>query len=860
MRALWIVAGLLACHTAFGQSFTNTSQAQGVEHFNASPFFGAGVSIHDIDGNGWDDLTWVFENDSVHIYLNEAGNFTKAPSPFFCDYDAKHPTWADYDNDGDLDLLITAYLGNTTLLRNDGSWNFTNVSATCGIPQLDGTKNFGACWADYDKDGWLDVYISNYYISDIEDQTNWLMHNNGDGTFTEVSEQAGVSNGVQLTFQSVWLDYDKDGWPDLFVANDKTSMENALYRNLGNGTFQDVSASANMDQALFAMCAAAGDGNSDGLLDVYCTNEPLGNIYMENNGDGTFTDVAGTNGTDLYSFTWAALFMDADNDTDEDLLVCNTDGLFGNQNFYLENDGSGNFTSAAATSFSDVSMLSYGAAKGDWNGDGYWDLAISNAGNSQVAILENDGGTNHFLKVNLVGAASHPSATGSWITAYYGEDVHSIYTMNGEGYLGQDSGTEIFGLGESTFVDSVNVQWPSGFSETHYGIEADQTVTFTEGSTLSFTLQYDPSGTKICPGDTYLLPVDDVDGEWAWNNGQVNQSLETTEPGDYFMTITQADGLIYNSDTVTVQLHALNSFEATSIAPLCSDQMGSLELLITGPGGPGSPQVNMASIEWNGGAFSGEVVQNVPAGTYEVIATDLTGCIWTGSTSFTAPDPLLLESSSTDVTCFGAADGSVTANAVGGSGDLTIEYSPGTENLDAGEVVVLVTDTNNCSVSDTLMIAEPPLLEVIGTATGTSTNTGMLSVSASGGIPPYTYFWENGGTGTELNALPPGLYGCWVFDANFCAQFIELEIEQFVGIDGPKAAPFRTFPNPTHDAVFFDATVSYDFVLFDPLGEAVKSGVLLPGRSLDLSDLPAGTFLLRAWNKTGTHDVRLIKW
>ena len=187
----------------------------------------------------------------------------------------KQILWGDYDNDGDPDLFISVYESPSVLMRNDGDLQFTDVSVDAGIPQIIGHKSFGASWGDYDQDGFIDLYITNYNVStDDVLVENVLLHNEGDGSFTNQTSSAGVGNGLRQSFGAIWFDYDKNGSLDLYVINDKAIFCNTLYRNAGDGTFDDVSSQTNTDIAISAMSATAGDFDNDGWIDLYITNGP----------------------------------------------------------------------------------------------------------------------------------------------------------------------------------------------------------------------------------------------------------------------------------------------------------------------------------------------------------------------------------------------------------------------------------------------------------------------------------------------------------------------------------------------------------------------------------------------------------
>ena len=308
------------------QLFENNAPQQGIDILVQSDLFGSGISSYDIDQDGWDDLTFCMRNDSLVFYRNIEGQFVRSPSFLYAAGETKHVLWVDYDNDGDLDLTVTTWEGTYRLYRNDGNFAFTDISVEAGLAQnIENT--YGASWADYDRDGDLDMYVCLYEYEG--NQTNFprfnhLYRNNGDGTFTDVSLEAGVSDGIQMSFQAVWLDHDEDGWPDLYVINDRW-FSNSLYRNNGDGTFTDITAvSGTGVVGQDPMTASVADLDNDGDLDIYMTNtgwfDKVG-MLLVNNGDGTFSELGIPYGVNIDTWSWGATWVDVDNDSWQDLYV-----------------------------------------------------------------------------------------------------------------------------------------------------------------------------------------------------------------------------------------------------------------------------------------------------------------------------------------------------------------------------------------------------------------------------------------------------------------------------------------------------------------------------------------------------------
>ncbi|WP_222982947.1 FG-GAP-like repeat-containing protein [Flagellimonas meishanensis] len=446
----------------------------------------------DYDNDGWDDITIPASSTKDFQFLrNNEGQFEIQSLPITSNgLQARQVTWVDFDNDGDNDFFATSDLGQCWFYRNDGSNNFTDILQSSGIT-LQSYPFWGVAWGDYNNDGFLDPFLM---VRDpILVAHNLLYRNNGDGTFTDVTEVAGLNLIGEMTQSASFFDYDRDGFQDLILANDKDLIKNVLYRNNGDGTFQDVSIISNMDLEMDGMSTTISDYDNDGFLDVYITNiyppdivtSVFGNAFMRNNGDGTFTNIAQNNGTRFDSFGWGAVFLDSENDGDLDLFVDgHLDGTQGRiSSAYYENDGSGNYTIPQDSGFENDMAASYGNAIGDIQNDGLPDIVVINIEDEPLDVWENKTATqNNWLKIKLLGTSSNRMGVGSYIKVAVGDKTYYRYTLCGEGYIGQNSTYEFFGLGPATNVDSIEVTWLSGTVDLIVNVEANQAITITEGS------------------------------------------------------------------------------------------------------------------------------------------------------------------------------------------------------------------------------------------------------------------------------------------------------------------------------------------------------------------------------------------
>ncbi len=467
--------------------FENQASARGVGDSCGSIALGMGISFNDYNNDGWDDITFATQgSENVKIYKNTQNGFfilETQLNPFNLSQQ-KQPIWVDFDNDGDKDLFVTSNTDGNRLYRNDIT-ALTDITVSAGLP-LENLVTYGASWGDYNNEGFLDVFISNRDDGVIP---NFLFKNNGNGTFTNVSNLVGISNESRLSFGAAFFDYNNDGWQDIYVINDRVEYQNQLYSNNGDGTFNEVGETSGTNIAIEAMSTTIGDFNNDGWFEIYITNGVEGNAFLKNNADGTFTDVAEATGTVFNSVGWGAVFLDAENDLDLDLYVSGSlngsDPSHISAAFY-ENLSNGTYSQLNNGSFSGDTSESYANAIGDIDNDGYPEIIVGNSNNEDIFLWKNlSDQTNNWLKVNLQGTISNKQGVGSVIEISTNGQKQYRYTLCGEGFLAQNSDSEFFGLGNTLTVDYVKVKWLSGIEDIIYNVSANQSLTIIENSTLS---------------------------------------------------------------------------------------------------------------------------------------------------------------------------------------------------------------------------------------------------------------------------------------------------------------------------------------------------------------------------------------
>jgi len=487
----------------FGQlSFQDNATLLGVGYSYGSSYLGGGVSFCDFDNDGWDDLTFATTSgENIYFFKNNGnGTFNKVDIGINTSNHNKQVIWVDFDNDGDKDLFVTSVNGENKFFRSEGNLLFTDITATCGLFTND-LYTYGASFGDIDNDGDLDVFISNRDVT-TANQHNYL-YRNDNGIFVDISATSGITLGNQLSFCSAFFDYDNDGDQDIYVSNDKYAQINRLFQNDGFGNFTDVSVISGAGIAIDAMSTTIGDYNNDGWFDIYITNTSGGNFHLRNNGDGTFTNVASSVGTPFYSIGWGAVFLDADNDSDLDLYVSGMrDGTNGDlPSAFYENQGDNTYLIPTSIGFANDTRVSFSNAIGDFNNDGLPDIVVMNDTDNNFLWENTTTNSNNWLKVKLQGVTSNRDGIGSKIEVFANGTSQYRYTLCGEGYLGQNSSTELIGVGSATTIDYIKITWPSGIVDQLNNILPNQILNIIESSTLSSN-EYEKNNFIVYPNPT----------------------------------------------------------------------------------------------------------------------------------------------------------------------------------------------------------------------------------------------------------------------------------------------------------------------------------------------------------------------
>ncbi|MFY0625859.1 MAG: VCBS repeat-containing protein [Reichenbachiella sp.] len=578
MRTLLYIIFLLTPAWSKSQLlFSEKSEAFSLYHsYDEGNIFGGGVTFYDFNGDGLDDLSFASgDGDSLKFYISNGASFTDVGGLKFNEQqESKQIIWVDYDNDEDPDLFVTNYEGQSRLWENLGGLIFQDVTESSGIKILD-LPTFGASWGDYDRDGFLDLYLPNYSTPahSSSQRRNYFYRNQGDGTFEEIAFAQGVllKGDYNYYFSSAFLDLNKSGWPDLFIIQDFGGnvgvTHNILFWNDKGQYRHAVGAGSIEDVAMNAMSIAAGDFNKSGSLDVYITNTD--NFYSKlhvNMGDSSFKESASAAGVEFNNegFGWGAQFFDCDNDTWEDLGVVGTtfsssmepqiDRLYenkGDQTFEPLDEYSINFSDSAK---------SIGLAYGDYNRDGHLDFAISTVLPDSILFYENNGSKNHYFVCELQGTASNRDGIGSWVEIYSQGEQQVRYSTCGIGFLSQNTSKIHFGLGTSLKIDSLIVKWSSGWEDIYYELLADQFMLLTEGETAEFRFDVSSSADQITQDDLSVFLTAPNFPVYKWNNDAVSRGIEANKSGTYVCSVLDEEGRRGLSNPILVLDKRINDF------------------------------------------------------------------------------------------------------------------------------------------------------------------------------------------------------------------------------------------------------------------------------------------------------------
>jgi len=494
--APFLAAAAFVLSPLTGQGFVDVTTSSGIQHVPPSTGGdGTGLCCADFDGDGDLDIAAPGLGLQVQYFRNDGGmNFTRVTTGtgLGASINPRSAIAADVDNDGDQDLLVTNWQAPLQLFINAGNATFNDEAGPRGLLSM--TSVHGASFGDYDRDGWLDLYLSNRTLSGTSTgEPNTLYRGTGNGYFTDVSVATGTDH-VGLTYAAPFFDYDEDGWPDIFIANDKgvLGVPNEVLRNQGDGTFSPVGMMINAAQVVDGMSVDFVDVFNDGGFDVYVTDSPIDHLFLRwNPNTGKYIE-------DTYTYAmlgagvgWAANWFDYDNDGWQDLHVVHN----GTPNHLLRNPGT---PAAAQTPWTENGLalglnqfeLQFSAAVADLDDDGHVDVINRYAlhpffpNNPGITLHRNQVPGGNWIRFVMQGVVSNRDGIGAKIELVTGNLRQRQFVRNGTGYLSGSDPRPHFGLGTHAQVDLVEITWPSGQVQQLQNLAVNQVVEVVEPSFL----------------------------------------------------------------------------------------------------------------------------------------------------------------------------------------------------------------------------------------------------------------------------------------------------------------------------------------------------------------------------------------
>jgi len=747
-----------------------------LEATTQASWLGCGMSLSDFNLDGLDDLTFANSDGSVVAYaqLPEGGFEIVYNIPG--EEQAQGVSWFDADGDEDLDLLLTRRFSRIELHMRVGD-NLVEEAPDRGFPINSDWEGRGLAIADYDLDGDLDVYVCLYHDGNGSTAENLLFRNDGAGFFSDVTAIAGVGNGIQHSFQAIWFDCDEDGDEDLWVINDRDIYLNALYENLGDGTFVDIAQDVGAAQAISGMTATVGDHDNDGIMELFCTdieNEP--NTMLDRTGE-IYQEVGPGLGVDGLRYSWGGCFVDADGDMWSDLMVATYRfpvAIPYDNYFYLNQYPDAGFEDVTEAAWPNEQTQLYCVGVCDIDQDLAPDvIGFGNAPFAQV--LRNTTAEDDIppgrLAVRLCGTETNRWAIGAEVEVHAGGVTQKQFVSNGSDYMTQQTCTRYFGLADVSFVDSVVVQWRGGEREAWYGLHSNSTLSLIEGSsTAHLSVEGSSCGDDV---PTVTAPFDAPLIRW---NGEVADSptIDLTASGMYVVECEWMGGLFVWTDSIEWVLPGPHGFTVEWTEPACHGEDGTL----------GWVADEGLSVEFEGEIW-GPVVTNLSnaAGETAFITVDEeTGCAENHGFVLSEPEPLGVFMEYFPALCYEDA-AQVQVSGFGGTPGYVVNWSGvDPSDLPEGQVDFTLTDVNGCVLDSSIEVVIPaPLAIEVEVVHEDQGNDGSLVLDISGGTAPYSILWNDGTEGdTALTGLGQGVYSWLVEDANGC---LLLGLQDIINVD-----------------------------------------------------------------------------
>lgn len=767
MKYLVICLLLLRALFSVSQTLTDVALTQGVTlNQQAEAHNGNGMSFYDFDNDGWDDLTFPTQNDSISFYRNVNGSFINTGSYLYAPGSVRQVLWADLSNDGIIDLCVSyADLG-VRIYENDGNFNFTDITSGSGILTIN--DSYGISCADPDLDGDLDLYVSYYTFQ----TSNLYYENQGDGTFIESGGSNNIHNELNPTFMASWFDYNNDDLIDLHVINDKNASNDALYRNLGLNQFTDEAVALGVsNNGHYPMTSSISDFNNDGFQDIFVTDisdgsivfgVQVGNKLFKNQAGSSFVNVAPQMNLDTNIMAWGALWVDYDNDCYEDLFVATS---FINTNVHpdatslmFKNNGGNSFTKILDSINGDITNSAYCPVKGDINNDGFYDIVVLTDSVDPNVLLNSGNNGNGYIKITPVGIVSNKQAIGTKIKVYAAGETQYQTVFCGTGLCAQYSQHMIFGVKNAAVVDSIEVIFPSGIVVKKYNLAINQDYTILEQVFEQVELASGADTVYLCQGDSIIIGVEGY-SNYSWNNGSTDSLIVVSSPGVYqFQASTVILDTIFESNELTVIWDNFPGLQEVITNPSCgTENLGEVSILLI------NSNDSISTIIWNTGDQE-FWLDSLAEGTYSYEIITANNCLVNGSVILTETAPFDVQFITTPAT--DTDGGSIQFFEFGGVPGFTYVLNGQLESnfidsLSAGTYEITIEDAIGCQVTVIFTINDESVADIFE-------NTQLSKV-----------FYNNG---TMVLCLNEDLDQVEIYDMN--GKIVQIEDEWIEQADG----------------------------------------------------------------------------
>ena len=741
MKVLVLILSLIYTTFSIGQTLTDIINSQNINFTQSTSDNQAnGMSFYDFDEDGWDDLTFPVNNDSIIFYKNVNGNFQQIGSYIYSIGYVKEILWVDYDNDLDLDICISYHDAGIRLHQNDGAFNFTDITTIAGISNIP-FQAYGFSFADPDTDGDLDLYVcASEVIGQVSSpEPNKFYENQGNGFFIEKAQILNIDNGAQPTFMPVWFDYNNDHLLDLTIINDKEFWNDALYQNMGNGTYQDVATTVGIsNDGHDPMSLSIADFDNDGYQDIFKTDigdDIVVNGFQmdyklyKNNSGVNFTDIAQSVNLDTNMFAWGALWIDYNNDCFEDLYIATayTDTITGTgfSSLLYKNNNGQSFDLMNDSINGNLLYSSFCPVKGDIDNNGFYDIVVLND-NANPNVLLNSGSSNNYIKIDLKGIYSNQKGIGSIIEVYANGEHQTQTVFCGSGLCAQNSQHKIFGVASATNVDSLVVTFPSGIVVRKFNLGVNANYQIIEQITEVVDLNQGVDTIYACVGEQFGLGVSGL-YDYQWNTGSQDSIISVQSSGSYSFEATNITGdTLYISSPLIVDYEPLLTYQEIVNQPPCGAMNdGSIELFF-------NPDSIVFEIYWSNGNL-GVLNNNLPVDTYSYVILTNGDCNYSGSVEIINAPLFTVQYLTNPVS--DTSLGSVDLFIWGGIAPYTLTLEGNTVNspiidLSAGNYEIIITDSYGCT--DTVLFT----INNISTVSLTETNIDASKIYYSNG-----YVW-----------------------------------------------------------------------------------------------------------------------